>query len=121
MPGTAYVLDRGYAGSWIRTSGNSPFIGNSVNEGMKVRARASKNSALSAQGTQRRQRRVSLPLVASRRAMPSSALCGTCLRGSGLCGNNGTHAYRSTLRADDPGNIQGTPGAVLVPPVSGGA
>ena len=51
---------------------------------------------------------------------PSSALCGTCLRGNGLCGNNGTHAYRSTLRAD-PGNIQGTQGAVLVPPVSGGA
>ncbi len=37
-------------------------------------------------------------------AVPSSAFYGTRLRGNGLCGNNGTHAYRSTLRAD-PGNI----------------
>ena len=59
------------------------------------------------------------------RSTPSSALfcvfCGTCLRGSGLCGNNGTHAYRSTLRADAAGNIQGISGAVLVPPLSRGA
>jgi hypothetical protein len=97
--------------------------GTSVNKGMKVRAGASKSPAPhSAQGTQRRhQRRVWLPLVASRSSTSSSALCGTCLRGSGLCGNNGTHAYRSTLRADDAGNIQGISGVVLVPPLSGGA
>ena len=93
-----------------------------MNKGMKVRAGASKSSAPQRQGTQRRhQRRVSLPLVASRSSTLSSALCGTCLRGSGLCGNNGTHAYRSTLRADDAGNIQGISGAVLVPPLSRGA
>ena len=30
---------------------------------------------------------------------------GTCRRDSGLCGNTGTHAYRSTLRGSDAGNI----------------
>jgi hypothetical protein len=38
-------------------------------------------------------------------ALSSAFFYRTCLRGSGVYGNNGTHAYRSTLRAYGGGNI----------------